>query len=791
MALDGLLESHRHLGINVSGVSKGIPKLKRDIHTSLARSVNGYDHLGSGSLEAQFPRELPGWLSKLHNESISLQKQVDIISSLHYSRISERERNVKDPHPRTYSWLFESSKNTSGLQSASNVLDWLHAGSHVFVISGKAGSGKSVLMKYLYNHPETRAALRKWAAGKDLVVAGFFFWSAGTTMQKSQQGLLQSLLMCILKQRPDLIPHLCPDRWNARPEAYGREPWTRTELLEALTKLKVGSFDSARLCIFIDGLDEYEGEMLDLCRLVKDLTASGFLKICVSCRPWIVFEKFFGDNSGKRIYLQHLNRPDIWRFAYEQLTEEINNRWSLMDKTEYSTLVEEITERSSGVFLWVFLVVRSLLRGMTNLDTAEELQARLRELPTELEEFFRCILDRADKIYGKQAARLYILQLKAGDGALSSWDVAHFAEEDQLYALRDDVSSWHAKMTEQLDEITRTRVLVRCQDLLEFNNRSKLQFLHRSVKDFLETRDILDELTRRAGEEFNVHLFICNSMLVQMKAELQHHPWACDSEKNASKLHLRPVFLMRYFWYHTRKLAQNDQLSFELIAAFDETLCSLYSRDCGLGMLSWKSLSDEDYHKGWLLDMAIDADVPGILSLQNSKTNQCVFKNEIWQKSALEKALVYMRSRDRATIVNSLLNRGANPNEMNRDNLSVWESYLLQLSWPPASGSPKIEVLTLERLLNHGADPSVLFIKDAKRYELLSKVASYVSSHEMKLSQDFWQRVLDYLSVERPELPYVGTEECSPMRKWNQRNQGKKPHPNLRRKPSFYNTRIS
>lgn len=67
-------------------------------------------------------------------------------------------------------------------------------------------------MKYLYNYSKTGAALREWATGKDLVVAGFFFWSAGTSMQKSQEGLLQSLLMCILKQRPALIPHLYPDR---------------------------------------------------------------------------------------------------------------------------------------------------------------------------------------------------------------------------------------------------------------------------------------------------------------------------------------------------------------------------------------------------------------------------------------------------------------------------------------------------------------------------------------------------------------------------------------------------
>lgn len=50
-------------------------------------------------------------------------------------------------------------------------------------------------MKHLYRHEDSLAALRTCAGGKQLVTASYFFWYAGAEMQKSQQGLLQTLLV--------------------------------------------------------------------------------------------------------------------------------------------------------------------------------------------------------------------------------------------------------------------------------------------------------------------------------------------------------------------------------------------------------------------------------------------------------------------------------------------------------------------------------------------------------------------------------------------------------------------
>jgi hypothetical protein len=48
------------------------------------------------------------------------------------------------------------------------LLDWLSFGNGIFHISGKLGSGKSTLMKYLCEHKSTRVMLKRWA-GKLLI----------------------------------------------------------------------------------------------------------------------------------------------------------------------------------------------------------------------------------------------------------------------------------------------------------------------------------------------------------------------------------------------------------------------------------------------------------------------------------------------------------------------------------------------------------------------------------------------------------------------------------------------
>jgi hypothetical protein len=69
-------------------------------------------------------------------------------------------------------------------------------------------------MKYLYDNSKTRKELLVWSQDSPLIVAPFFFWKAGTTMQKSQIGLLQSLFHQTLSQCEELIPTVLPEWYH-------------------------------------------------------------------------------------------------------------------------------------------------------------------------------------------------------------------------------------------------------------------------------------------------------------------------------------------------------------------------------------------------------------------------------------------------------------------------------------------------------------------------------------------------------------------------------------------------
>jgi hypothetical protein len=133
-----------------------------------------------------------------------------ILNSLYFKYIKVRQDNIKFAHARTFQWIYKDSYADS--KPATTFLEWMRSRSGIYWISGKAGSGKSTLLKYLCHQERTFDALQSWAGSAKLAIATYFFWSAGNTMQKSQRGLLQSLLHQILLQNPELISVVCSPR---------------------------------------------------------------------------------------------------------------------------------------------------------------------------------------------------------------------------------------------------------------------------------------------------------------------------------------------------------------------------------------------------------------------------------------------------------------------------------------------------------------------------------------------------------------------------------------------------
>jgi hypothetical protein len=168
-----------------------------------------------------------------------------ILEDLSYPEMTKRYEDILEPHPKTFDWIFSDA--TQWKLPWSDFAKWLRDDGGIYWINGKAGSGKSTLMKHIYDSPRTAFYLREWSYTKSSVpccAATYFFWNSGTNIQKSQEGLLRSLLFQILGEHTRLIPVVFPAQWAER---YGGllslgqqifpKPWSTLELHKAFERL--------------------------------------------------------------------------------------------------------------------------------------------------------------------------------------------------------------------------------------------------------------------------------------------------------------------------------------------------------------------------------------------------------------------------------------------------------------------------------------------------------------------------------------------------------------------------
>ncbi|KAF2798036.1 hypothetical protein K505DRAFT_372003 [Melanomma pulvis-pyrius CBS 109.77] len=437
--------------------------------------------------------------AQMDREFLFLQR---IYHLLRFEEIAERHATIAEAHKKTFNWIFQPGCRASANSHAHEIpvqqgsfVEWLLGDQNLYWVTGKPGSGKSTLMKYLFNDKRTLSSVTNWSGNKKLVTAGFFFWNSGTAMQMSRMGLVQTLLYQCLKGRLRLVPSLFPVRWTNY-TLFGGDvrPWTWLELTEALkTLIAMNGFN---FLLFIDGLDEFDGPPSAIVSLVLELIkiSPQTVKICVASRPWLIFEESFRQMPWLR--MEDLTRQDIQLYIEENMQECA--RWKELQQfvpEEAAKITNEITEKAVGVFLWVILVVASLLNGLRDGDRIEDLWRRIDELPSALEDLFKKILNHLNPEYFVQASEMFQLVLTA-TVPLSllqfsfAIDGCKSAIEATLGELRDGEPAFRA-------ETMRRRIMSRCKGLLEAprtQNEShddaisaRVEFLHRTVKDFFRS----------------------------------------------------------------------------------------------------------------------------------------------------------------------------------------------------------------------------------------------------------------------------------------------------------------
>ncbi|KAK4208071.1 hypothetical protein QBC37DRAFT_405642 [Rhypophila decipiens] len=179
-----------------------------------------------------------------------------------------------------------------------------------------------------------------------------------------------------------------------------------------------------------------------------------------------------------------------------------HSRWRVVenDRRNGKTIVDEITTRAQGVFLWVFLVIPA------------------KRNPSDLEKFFKQILESVEPFYHDKMAETLMIAAAGREplrGAIYSFHDLSFDNKD--YATQEKVVPWSFREFVEFMEPFSRRLSSRTKGLLEVNSLERVDFLHRTVRDFLRTSDMMKYLAQKARTRFDPSLAIFQGYICWIK----------------------------------------------------------------------------------------------------------------------------------------------------------------------------------------------------------------------------------------------------------------------------------
>ena len=721
-------------------------QIKADIRTYAASQTD----------ESSRAQILAQKLENLVRESHRVAKEERILKSLEFDEWKRRFTDVHKAHKQTFDWMLEDSRDPA--VPPTGFKDWLRDKNNIYWISGKAGSGKSTLMKHLVEERSVGQYLQEWAGpSARLVLISWFFWAAGSPVQRSKEGLFQSLLFQILRRCPDLIPIVCESRWQ-EDSVYGKQsdPWTLEELDDAFHRIANQPMPGMRFCMFIDGLDEYDGLPTEIIDRLQLLAKAEGIKMCLASRPWTPFRTAFAEgNCDGFLLLERHTKPDIERFVKDIL--EKDKRFTLAERRDqrYGLFVHEVIERALGVFLWVYLVVKDLLLGLGERNKLEDLRAKLDAMPDDLESYFRRIFDRVDKAHRTESAKVFLMTIHA----IQPLSIAcyHYLEKEHReprYALERAIEPMSTERLELIHEDVRDRINFLCKDLLEVNEvltdqrlDYQVDFLHRTVRDFLMEKDMHQDLVRRATEnnttEWNAHQALRYVELARAKSL---------SLKDGIRMQLNVLFSLvdaLMFYIHEVEVEQKVPQK-RLLEQLDQVILDYADNDMAY---HWTNARDQP--KGLYFDecnhnnfLALAVQCRLVLYVQEKLSN----KPNLLRGKRGRPLLDYALRPNLVTptklpqlvefidfdMVRLLLDRGADPNEKVSiyGNITVWALFLLSCYENKDIQNHQVKdtwFKAAELMIRKGADRKLKlettrrerFGKDSDQESMLLKTAKY------------------------------------------------------------------
>jgi len=551
-------------------------------------------------------------------KQMSLQQGRDrILRSLKYDSMMRRLDHIEIAHRDTCRWIMQCGDETTGTSNGgmpSRTHEYRRLPKHcfhcwatnawsqvngVYWVQGKAGSGKSTCMKFIFREGIPSLA-------PEAVVVAHSVLAVGDELQRSTRGILLALLhqyllglagshddgngrsQGILDSVVELYPH-----------KDSQHDWLTKELTDLLVTCV--SKEQWPVVVVLDGLDEVlEKDQQKVLDLVDNLSAIDSVRVCVSSRPEPIFRSHLESRPSLR--MEDLTRRDIESYAKSNLLElRIDSFPVDGDRDRLLKLANTVAWRADGVFLWAVLVVGSLQRGIRDGDTLRELEQRLEQMPSDLYSLYQDMwsrLNNDDKIIYRSEAASYLGVLREWHNFhVGAWQVCHIfhlmaaSKPSMARETLENAYPVPAAEVEASWKLFARRLVARTGGLIMVNEEQWFirGFVHRSVLEFLENTAEGQHIM--AYDQSSPAERVTNIILAAIAAERAPSTHSCPS--------IHEIGPRRTFISRVRNIGKdinerwalggiNDDQAIELVGYFDQIYKGGNRMDwedhCGLGL---------------------------------------------------------------------------------------------------------------------------------------------------------------------------------------------------------------
>ncbi|KAK5939644.1 hypothetical protein PMZ80_008023 [Knufia obscura] len=419
-------------------------------------------------------------------------KQRAMFSALAYRDMNFRRNQLTKSQAKHLEWIWAGHDHNNGISVDKPspppmelvarrddrnpmFVEWLQSDAPLFWISGKPASGKSTLTKYVSEHPFCKKLLQE-ATGQQWLTMHFFFdFRAHKGLANTIEGMLRSLL-CQLVQFSSAV-----SRYIAR-TSFGKfldvrfNELSQDDLQDAL--LSSVAATEARICIFIDGLDEFEESYYRLIEVLKTLADGKYIKMCLASRPEPAIAQSLTDVA--MIRMQDHNRGMIWAYTRDSLSKHAG----YIGLPSLQQLVEQITTESHGVILWSQLVCSDVREGMFAREVFEELRVRVANYPADLDSVYNRMFRKMDPRW-KAESIVLLYVITTCDDYSACWPLKAVAA---WFSTRGILASFPQRQMSTHD--FRLRLYSRLGAMIDVDEhlhecRGKIRLIHKTFQTYL------------------------------------------------------------------------------------------------------------------------------------------------------------------------------------------------------------------------------------------------------------------------------------------------------------------